>query len=232
MRWPLSSQRRLAGLDPQPHTSSFWRCHLFCTRLAFQHEQPRRILQLSLGRRPHECFSWYRFKLLRCQLLSTLCRDNCTRRQCHPRRQIHRLELYPNYSGYIARHCLWNGPCPNMPKARRIVDSNFHATPLNRKEYAPFSAASATWPRAFDLPSVFLQCLRHREAQLHRFRQIKLSDHTKQDLVWLLILHSSILNGVSFEFFHGLPFPDVVVETDVSDYGLYALDTNAVIAIT
>ena len=79
----------------------------------------------------------------------------------------------------------------------------------------------------------FLQRLRQREINLHRFRYVTVSDDMRQDLFWWWqILHSPLLNGVSLEYFHALPNPDVVVEIDACDYGLCALDMKAKQALT
>ncbi|OWZ11222.1 LOW QUALITY PROTEIN: hypothetical protein PHMEG_00015794 [Phytophthora megakarya] len=53
------------------------------------------------------------------------------------------------------------------------------------------------------------------------------------DLRWRwLALHSPHMNGVPLVFFHDLPPPDVIVETDSSDFGLCTLDTTSEYALT
>ncbi|OWZ13426.1 hypothetical protein PHMEG_00013249 [Phytophthora megakarya] len=56
-------------------------------------------------------------------------------------------------------------------------------------------------------------------------RIISVTADIKQDFLWWwFVLHASQLNGVSPEDFNTLLLPSVVVEVDVSECGLYALD--------
>ncbi|OWZ05951.1 hypothetical protein PHMEG_00021865 [Phytophthora megakarya] len=60
-----------------------------------------------------------------------------------------------------------------------------------------------------------------------------MTEDMKQDLLWWwLVLHDPQLNGVSLEYVNTLPPPNIVVEVDVSDFGLCALDVSERFALT
>ncbi|OWZ17030.1 hypothetical protein PHMEG_0009098 [Phytophthora megakarya] len=79
----------------------------------------------------------------------------------------------------------------------------------------------------------FLQRLRVRESNLHRFQTISVTEDTKQDLLWWwLVLHYPQLNGVSLDYFNTLPPPNIVVDVNASDFGQCALDVSERFALT
>ncbi|POM68177.1 Hypothetical protein PHPALM_15694 [Phytophthora palmivora] len=79
----------------------------------------------------------------------------------------------------------------------------------------------------------FLQILRRREFQLHRFDSVVVTPSTKDDLkLWWLILYSPRLNGVVLQYFCVLPQLDIAVETDASDYGLCTPYVTSKVALT
>ncbi|GMF16464.1 unnamed protein product [Phytophthora fragariaefolia] len=124
-------------------------------------------------------------------------------------------------------------PAAKIAKARNLVASAYHASGLSRKLYRSLMGGLRHVATCIRAARPFLQRLRLREMNLHRFRHVTVCDAMKLDLLWWWqILHSPLLNGVALEYFNNLPEPDVVIEMDACDHGLCALDTKANIALT
>ncbi|OWZ14784.1 hypothetical protein PHMEG_00011684 [Phytophthora megakarya] len=121
-------------------------------------------------------------------------------------------------------------PAVKIDKTRTMVTSAYHSTSLSRTPYR-FLMGSLRHVTTCMRP--FLQRLRLREINLHRFRYVPVCNSMKQDLLWWWqILHSPLLNGVALEYFNSFPKTDVIVEMDANDHDLCALDTTANVALT
>ncbi|GMF33358.1 unnamed protein product [Phytophthora fragariaefolia] len=124
-------------------------------------------------------------------------------------------------------------PAAKIAKARNLVASASHSSGLSRKMYRSLMGGLRHMATCIWAARPFLQRLRLREMNLHRFRHVTVCDAIKLDLLWWWqILHFPLLNGVALQYFISLPEPDVVVEMDACDHGLCALDTKANIALT
>ncbi|RLN93875.1 hypothetical protein BBJ28_00027154, partial [Nothophytophthora sp. Chile5] len=124
-------------------------------------------------------------------------------------------------------------PADKIEKARHIVAATYSASTLSRKEYRSLMGSLRHVATCIRAARPFLQCLRQRESRLHRFQSVSVTYDMRQDLLWWwLVLHTPQLNGVSLDYFNTLPPPDVVVETDASDYGLCTLDIASRQALT
>ncbi|GMG15578.1 unnamed protein product [Phytophthora fragariaefolia] len=119
-------------------------------------------------------------------------------------------------------------PADKIGKARCIVSAAYSASTLSRKEYRSLMGSLRHVATCIRAARPFLQRLRQRESRLHRFQSVSITYDMRQDLLWWwLVLHTPHLNGVSLDYFNALPPPDVVVETDASDYGLCALNITS-----
>ncbi|OWZ02276.1 LOW QUALITY PROTEIN: hypothetical protein PHMEG_00026192 [Phytophthora megakarya] len=118
-------------------------------------------------------------------------------------------------------------PASKISKARNIVASAYFARSLTRKRYRSLMGSLRHVATCIRAARPFLQWLRVRESNPHRFQTISVTEDMKQDLLsWWLVLHDPQLNGVSLEYFNTLPPPNIVVEVDASDFGLCALDVS------
>ncbi|OWZ11337.1 hypothetical protein PHMEG_00015653 [Phytophthora megakarya] len=124
-------------------------------------------------------------------------------------------------------------PASKISKARNIVASAYFPRSLTRKIYRSLMGSLQHVASCIRAARPFLQRLRVRESNLHLFQIISVTEDMKQDVLWWwLVLHDPQLNGVSLEYFNTLPLPNVVVEVDASDFGLYALDFSERFALT
>ncbi|KAG3236460.1 hypothetical protein PI124_g18530 [Phytophthora idaei] len=124
-------------------------------------------------------------------------------------------------------------PLAKIRKARGIVASTYCSSSLTRKGYRSLMGSLRHVATCIRPASPCLQRLRQREAQLHPFQSVFVTEAMRDDLLWWwLILHILQLNGVYLEYFNALPPPDIVVKMDVSDFGLCALDVFAQEALT
>ncbi|OWZ02690.1 hypothetical protein PHMEG_00025709 [Phytophthora megakarya] len=99
-------------------------------------------------------------------------------------------------------------PDAKIQKARGIVASAFFASSLSRKAYRSLMGSLRHVATCIRAARPFLQRLRVRESQLHRFQHVPVSPAMKQDLLWWwFVLHSPQLNGVPMEYFNSLPPP-------------------------
>ncbi|OWY93307.1 hypothetical protein PHMEG_00037350 [Phytophthora megakarya] len=116
-------------------------------------------------------------------------------------------------------------PASKISKARNII-ANAKVLPI---PYGELTARHHLHSRC----RPFLQRLRVRKSNLHRFQIISVTEDMQQDLLWWwLVLHDPQLNGVSLEYFNTLPPPNIVVEVDTSDFGLCALDISERFVLT
>ncbi|RLN54448.1 hypothetical protein BBJ29_007964 [Phytophthora kernoviae] len=124
-------------------------------------------------------------------------------------------------------------PVTKTQKARHILAAAYSSTTLTRKVYRSLMGSLRHVATCIRAARPFLQRLRLRESQLHRFQRVPVTEDMKQGLLWWwLVLHTPHLNGVSLEYVNTLPAPDAVIEMDASDFGLCALDISAQEALT
>ncbi|OWZ10179.1 hypothetical protein PHMEG_00017010 [Phytophthora megakarya] len=125
-------------------------------------------------------------------------------------------------------------PTDKIENSRRLVSAAFHTHRLSRQSYRSLLGSVGHVATCVRPARPSLQRLRQRELQLHRFEFVTVSTDMKADLRWWwLALHSPHTNEVPMVFFNDLPpTPDVIVETDASDFGLCALDTTNEYALT
>ncbi|RLN78794.1 hypothetical protein BBJ28_00023541 [Nothophytophthora sp. Chile5] len=124
-------------------------------------------------------------------------------------------------------------PAEKIKKAWHIVAAAYSASTLPRKAYRSLMGSLRHVATCIRAARPFLQRLRQRESRLHRFQSVRNTYDMRNDLLWWwLVLHTPQLNGVSLDYFNTLPPPDVVVETDASDYGLCTLDIASRQALT
>ncbi|OWZ18828.1 hypothetical protein PHMEG_0007014 [Phytophthora megakarya] len=124
-------------------------------------------------------------------------------------------------------------PTDKIEKTRFLVSAAFRTQRLSRRSYRSLLGSLRHVATCVRSARPFLQRLRQREFQLHRFEFVTVTVDMKADLRWWWqALHSPHMNGVPLVFFNDLPPPDVIVETDGSDFGLCALDTTSEFALT
>ncbi|OWZ05309.1 hypothetical protein PHMEG_00022623 [Phytophthora megakarya] len=125
-------------------------------------------------------------------------------------------------------------PADKIEKVRYLVSAAFHTQRLSRRSYHSLLGSVGHVATCVRLARPFLQRLRQREFQLHRFEFVTVTVDMKADLRrwWWLALHSPHMNGMPLVFFNDLPPPDVIVETDAPDFGLCALGTIFEFALT
>ncbi|KAF1793167.1 hypothetical protein GQ600_22021 [Phytophthora cactorum] len=122
--------------------------------------------------------------------------------ECETRQRVLGLEFYPG--------------C-NIQKARGIVASTYCSSSLTRKGYRSLMESLRHVATCIRPARSCLQRLRQREAQLHHFQSVSVTEAMRDDLLWWwLILHTLQLN----------------VKIDASDFGLCALDVFVQEALT